>query len=203
MLSSINLNLSEKLKNKGYRTRFFRGQAQDEVASLLKAARKKRHVTQPQLEKISGMKQSAISRIEQSSYARWNFQTLLKIAEALDLRVRFGIEYAEDVIAEYERMERDQENSRKPQTRRRHRRLSKVFHAPISGMSISGSGKQLMGDIGSGQLNLEFNQEVAGAAKILDSRAKPTGGGYTFMTEKLISATTGREGYHALYRTNP
>lgn len=102
MLSPIKTNLAEKLKDKGYRHRFFRGRAQDEIAAELKLARKKRHLKQKELERLSGMKQSAISRIEQASYSKWNFATLLKLAEALDLRVRVKFEYAEDVIREYQ-----------------------------------------------------------------------------------------------------
>jgi hypothetical protein len=68
MLSPIKTNFGKKLKNKSYRIKFFRGQAQDEIAYQLRAARKKRKITQPKLEKLSGMKQSAISRLEQASY---------------------------------------------------------------------------------------------------------------------------------------
>jgi transcriptional regulator with XRE-family HTH domain len=78
---------------------------QDEIAYQLRSARKKRKLTQPELEKISGMKQSAISRIEQASYSRWNFKTLLRLADALDVRMRFTLDYAEDVIREYEQLE--------------------------------------------------------------------------------------------------
>jgi transcriptional regulator with XRE-family HTH domain len=102
MLSPIKTNLGQKLKDKAYRNRFFRGRVQDEIAFQLREARKKRKLTQPKLEKLSGMKQSAISRIEQASYSRWNFQTLLRIAEALDVRVRITLDYSEDVIREYE-----------------------------------------------------------------------------------------------------
>jgi transcriptional regulator with XRE-family HTH domain len=105
MLSPIKTGLSEKLKDKNYRTRFFRGRAQDEIAYQLRAARKKRNLTQPRLEKLSGMKQSAISRMEQASYSHWNFQSLLRLAEAMDLRVRVVLEYAEDVIGEYAQTE--------------------------------------------------------------------------------------------------
>lgn len=111
MLSQIKIGLSEKLKDKGYRARFFRGQAEDEIAFQLRQARRKRQKTQPELGVLTGMKQSAISRIEQASYSRWTFRTLLRIAEALDLRVRINLDYAEDVIREYEAMERQQEST--------------------------------------------------------------------------------------------
>src|ERR1700719_2373143 len=102
MLAPIKINLSEKLKNKAYRVKFFRGRAQDEIAFQLRAARRKRKLTQPKLEKLSGMKQSAISRLEQASYPHWNFQSLLRLADAMDMRVRVVLDYAEDVIREYE-----------------------------------------------------------------------------------------------------
>jgi|SRR5271156_3003953 len=102
MLSPIKTNLSQKLKDKGYRERFFRGRVQDEIAFQLKAARKKRGRKQSALAQLSGMKQSAISRLEQSSYSKWNFKTLLRIASALDLRIRVNFDFAEDVIAAYE-----------------------------------------------------------------------------------------------------
>lgn len=109
MLSPIKLNLSQKLKDKSYRDKFFRGQAEDEIAGALLSARKKRGLTQAKLEKLSGMKQSAISRIEQASYAKWNFTTLLRLANALNVRVRVHFDYAEDVIRDYECCERANE----------------------------------------------------------------------------------------------
>jgi transcriptional regulator with XRE-family HTH domain len=165
MLSSINLKLSEKLRNRSYRNKFFRGQAQDEVAALLKAARKKRQITQPELEKISGMKQSAISRIEQASYARWNFQTLLKICESLDVRPRFSFEYAEDVIARYERIEQEVVRSRSPHIKRKHHRNSKPSYRPVPAMRIAGTdSEQLLGDVGNNKPELSLNQAPSGAS---------------------------------------
>jgi transcriptional regulator with XRE-family HTH domain len=105
MLSPVKTNIAQKLKNRGYRRRFFRGRAQDEIAYQIKEARNKRNLTQIELEKLSGMKQSAISRIEQSSHSKWNFRTLLRVADALDLRVRVQFDYAETVIREYEEKE--------------------------------------------------------------------------------------------------
>jgi transcriptional regulator with XRE-family HTH domain len=105
MLSPVKTNLGEKPKNRAYRVKFFRGRAQDELAFQLRAARKRRKLTQPELEKLSGMKQSAISRLEQASYSHWNFQSLLCLADAMDLRVKVVLDYAEDVIREYEQNE--------------------------------------------------------------------------------------------------
>jgi DNA-binding XRE family transcriptional regulator len=103
MISPIKTDIVEKLRDKQYRSRFFRGRAQDELAYQLREARKKRKMTQSKLGKDSAMKQSAISRMEQASYPYWNFQSLLRLADAMDLRVRVILDYAEDVIGEYER----------------------------------------------------------------------------------------------------
>lgn len=61
---------------------------------------------QTDLAKAARMKQSAVSRIEQAEYSRWGFNTLIRIADALDARVRIQFEAAEDVIEEYEKQDR-------------------------------------------------------------------------------------------------
>jgi transcriptional regulator with XRE-family HTH domain len=96
MLFPIKTDLIKKLKDKNYRHKFFRGRAEDEVASQLQEFRKKRVLTQQALAGRCGMKQSAISRIEQA------FSTLWRIAKALDVRVRVIFEDMNNVISEYE-----------------------------------------------------------------------------------------------------
>ena len=51
------------------------------------------------------MKQSAISRFEKSDEACWKFETLLKLAEALDAQLVISLIKSEDVTARYERSE--------------------------------------------------------------------------------------------------
>jgi len=108
MLSKINTDLADKLRNREYRQHFFRSRAQDEIASQLRDAREKRDLSQAQLAERCGMKQSAISRLEQASYSRWSFNTLMRIADALDLRPRIHFDYAEDVVEAYQQRERPQ-----------------------------------------------------------------------------------------------
>lgn len=105
MLSKIESNLSAKLRDRNYRHKFFKGRADDEIASHLLEFRKKRSLSQTALAKLCGMKQSAISRIEKSSYSRWTFTTLWRVAKALDVRVEVIFTDMADVIAEYERRE--------------------------------------------------------------------------------------------------
>jgi transcriptional regulator with XRE-family HTH domain len=105
MLSPIKTNISQKLRDKRYRDAFFRGRGQDEIAHDLRRFRKERGLNQGELARLCGMKQSAISRIEQASYSKWNFTTLWRIARALDVRVRVTIEDAKEAVREYERRE--------------------------------------------------------------------------------------------------
>lgn len=107
LISPIKLNLSEKLKDRDYFHRFFRGRAQDEIAGQIKELREKRGLKQRELAKRCKTHQSAISRLEQATYSRWNLNTLWSLAKALDARVRIIIEPMEDVIREYEEMERE------------------------------------------------------------------------------------------------
>jgi DNA-binding Xre family transcriptional regulator len=100
MLSPIKTNLQQKLQDKGYRHRFFKGLAEDEIACGLRRFRIERGLNQSELAERCGMKQSAISRIEQSSYSKWNFNTLWRIADALDVRVAVKIDKMEDAISE-------------------------------------------------------------------------------------------------------
>jgi transcriptional regulator with XRE-family HTH domain len=110
MLSPIKSNIGQKLKNRGYRQRFFKGRAEDQIAYELRRFRKERGLKQSELAALCGMKQSAISRIEQASYSKWNFSTLWRIADALDVRVRVTIDDSTYAIQEYEQRESLEQN---------------------------------------------------------------------------------------------
>lgn len=114
MLSQINLKISEKLRDRKYRQRFFRGRTQDEVAYQLRRFRNERELSQTELARKCGMRQSAVSRLEQASYSRWGIQTIWRIAEALDLRVRVVIDDAMDAIKEYEQIEAEEATAMTP-----------------------------------------------------------------------------------------
>lgn len=106
MLSPIKLNIADKLeKNKKFRERFFRGQAQDRIAMNIRELRKKRKKLQVDLAKETNMKQSAVSRIEQADYSGLSFSTLFRVADALEARLLVSFEPVEDVIDWYRRKE--------------------------------------------------------------------------------------------------
>ena len=71
----------------------------------------KRGLRQVDVAAATGMKQSAVSRLEQADYSRWGFPTLLRIAKALDARVKVILEPAEDVIRQYENDEKEVQQS--------------------------------------------------------------------------------------------
>jgi transcriptional regulator with XRE-family HTH domain len=58
--------------------------------------------TQVAFAKHAGMQQPAISRVENADYQSWTFQTLLKVANKLDARLRVTFEPVEDVIRRLE-----------------------------------------------------------------------------------------------------
>jgi transcriptional regulator with XRE-family HTH domain len=98
----INLNLSDELKDRDFRRRFFWAEASARIAAQLVALRKRRDLNQHQVAEMTGTKQPAISRAEKADYQNWSFNTLRNIADALDARIRVFIEPSEDVLAEYE-----------------------------------------------------------------------------------------------------
>jgi transcriptional regulator with XRE-family HTH domain len=103
-LSPIELQLYERLKrDKAYRRKFFEGLAQDEVAMQIRSLRERRgYRRQSDFAKDAKMQQSAISRIESATYRGWSYKTLLRVAAALDARLRITFEPAEDAIRRYQ-----------------------------------------------------------------------------------------------------
>lgn len=101
-LPSINLDLPKKLKDKNYRRSFFLAETSALIAKQLISLRKRRGLNQTQVAELLETKQPAISRVERADYHNWSFNTLWKLAEAMDARLRVLIEPVEDVLAEYE-----------------------------------------------------------------------------------------------------
>lgn len=108
LTSRIRLGLAKKLANAGYRHKFFRLRTQDDIATQIHAFREHRELTQAALADRCGMKQSAISRIEQADYQSWTLKTLLRVGEALDVNVRVVFEPAEAVIDRLTRLESEE-----------------------------------------------------------------------------------------------
>lgn len=99
----IDLGIAEKLKkDESYRKAFFRANAADSIALQIRELRRIRDLKQAELAAAADMKQSAVSRIEQAKYSSWTFNTLLRIAEALNARLIIKFQKLEDAIREYQ-----------------------------------------------------------------------------------------------------
>lgn len=102
-LPSINLNLSKKLReNRDYRQAFFLAESSALIAKQLIELRKRRGLNQVQVAEALETGQPAISRVERADYRNWSFNTLRRLADAMDARLRVVIEPAEDILGEYE-----------------------------------------------------------------------------------------------------
>lgn len=105
-LKPIKLSIAEKLKQKkAFRLGFFRAKSRDNVTLEIGKMRRQRRVSVSTLAKDCGMKQPAMSRILDSEYSSWTFNTLIRLAEAMDAVWEFRLRPAEEVIKEYEKQE--------------------------------------------------------------------------------------------------
>jgi transcriptional regulator with XRE-family HTH domain len=107
-LTPIKLKLSEKLLDGTYFHKFFDQRTRDDLAAQLRELRELRGMSQVAFAAESGMKQSAVSRIEQSDYSGWSYKTLLRAAVTLKARLKIELIPAENVIAEYKKREVEQ-----------------------------------------------------------------------------------------------
>lgn len=105
LTSSIDFQLSKRLRDEEFRREWFRAQLEYGVPEQFRALREEREYTQTKLAEITGMKQSAISRFEKSTDANWKFETLLTLADALDAQLQIRVVRYEDVIREFEHKE--------------------------------------------------------------------------------------------------
>lgn len=101
-IPSIDLRLPEKLRDPEYRREFFDAETSAQIAHQLIDLRKLRGMSQTVLAAKIGTKQAGISRIESADYGKWSFNTLRKIAEVLDARLRVIIQPSEAVLEEYQ-----------------------------------------------------------------------------------------------------
>lgn len=80
-----------KFDSKEYRTGFVAARLKVFLAGQIRAMRRREDFTQEQFAKMLGTHQSVVGRMENSDYGKMSIDTLLKIAEKLDvaLVVRF------------------------------------------------------------------------------------------------------------------
>jgi transcriptional regulator with XRE-family HTH domain len=137
-LPSIDTNIADKLRaDREFRQQFFYAEASVKIAQQLIALRKRRHLNQMQVAEMLGTGQPAISRVESADYRNWSFNTLRRLAEAMDARLRVSIEPFEDVIEEYERD--DTHFSRETEMASAAAETSKAYDQVSFSRSITGS----------------------------------------------------------------
>lgn len=102
-LPSIDLKVAARLKaDKNFRQRYFLAESSAKIAQQLINLRKRRKLNQQQIAETLETSQPVISRVESADYQNWSFNTLRRLAEALDARLRVVIEPSEDVLWEYD-----------------------------------------------------------------------------------------------------
>jgi transcriptional regulator with XRE-family HTH domain len=114
LLTLVKFGLRELLKDPIRRQDFFKSITQDEIAAQIRTLRKKRNLTQTALARLSGMKQSAVSRIEKAEYSSWTLATLFRVAAGLNGRWRMILEPAEEAIQEYNFLEAEAQTETAP-----------------------------------------------------------------------------------------
>lgn len=88
----MTINQSAEILNREYRHGLVAAQIEIDLPLQLRALRKKRGWTQPEMAERTGMKQSRFPLMERPGSARFNLETLRRLAEAFDvaLIVRFA-----------------------------------------------------------------------------------------------------------------
>jgi transcriptional regulator with XRE-family HTH domain len=99
---SIDSELADRLeRDPQFRAKYIRRWAQIQVASGIRALRKRRRKRQGEVAALAGTGQSAISRIEKADYDGWTFKTLLAVAETLDAQLSIEFRPIEEVLSEF------------------------------------------------------------------------------------------------------
>jgi len=85
MTTNFSQRLVGKLKSKVYRAAYVAENIRMSIAFQMKAMREQRDMSQSDLGKLLGKPQSVVSRLENPEYGKATVQTLLEVAEALDV----------------------------------------------------------------------------------------------------------------------
>lgn len=84
--------LLDEFKDKEYREDYTKDHLYGILATQLKVLREQRGLKQFQLADKAGMAQNRISVLEDVNYQRWTVSTLIRLAQAMDLRIRISFE---------------------------------------------------------------------------------------------------------------
>lgn len=85
MIATLTEKLLNKLRRRSYRAAYVDENVRTSIAYQVRALREQRGWSQKKLAEVLGKPQSVVSRIEDPDYGKLSVQTLLEIAEALDI----------------------------------------------------------------------------------------------------------------------
>lgn len=90
-MSDLHDRLVDSFRDKDYRHAYVTESLSTRISTQIRVLREQRDLTQAGLAARTGMKQAAVSRLENVDYASWNIRTLARLAEAFDvaLDIRF------------------------------------------------------------------------------------------------------------------
>jgi transcriptional regulator with XRE-family HTH domain len=103
-------SLVDELRNREYRSAFVTSQIETGIPFQIRAIRKNRGMTQPELARSAGMSQPRISEVETPGARRLSLDTLLRIAEALDIALQVKFVTFGELVRQTESMNLDKLN---------------------------------------------------------------------------------------------
>jgi transcriptional regulator with XRE-family HTH domain len=102
-MSDLKATLASEFSDKDYAHSYMHQHLLERFATQLHATRVERGLSQEQLAARSGVPQGKISRLECAEVESFTLATASKLAEALDVAVRFGFQSFSDVIRNVDR----------------------------------------------------------------------------------------------------
>jgi transcriptional regulator with XRE-family HTH domain len=106
-MNELSSRLREDFKDPEFRNIYANESLNTWIATQIKVLRESRGMTQSELAEAAGMRQSAVSRLEDVDYSNWTLKTLRRLAEAMDVRLSVKFETFSSLIHEIESLSRD------------------------------------------------------------------------------------------------
>ena len=106
-MSELREHLKEEMLAPEYRYAYAEDYMNSVVAAQIKALREQRKMTQEDLAKEIGTKQSGIARLENINYSAWKTETLRRLARAFGIRLKITFEEFGPLLEEVEAFSRE------------------------------------------------------------------------------------------------
>lgn len=106
-MNELRGNLRQEFHDRDYRHAYADESLSTYIATQIKILREQRNLTQQTLADLTGMAQPRIAVLEDINYSSWSINTLLRLAEAFDLRLSVKFETFSSLIPEIEGLARE------------------------------------------------------------------------------------------------